>query len=218
MVVVLGHRANTPRWVRRFLAEGADGVEVDFFCRGGELFASHLSLVGRARLLRERIASLLTSLHILGPYPLKDILRYLPRGAPLMLDLKSQLSEECVEKLVGLSKLFDSYVSLRDYGVAPRLSDKGIRVLLSMDHRPLRVLDELAAAGAIGVSISKGYVDEELVQTLHDNGYLVAVWTVNTTEEAGRLLALGPDILVTDYPATVLQVLREKERTRREWA
>ena len=209
MVVVLGHRANTPRWVRRLLAEGADGVEVDFFCKGDGLFASHLSLVGRARLLRERIASLLTSLHLLGPYPLEKVLSHLPPGAPVMLDLKSGLSGACVESLVELSRLFDSYVSIRDYGVAPTLSDRGIRVLLSMDHRPLRVLDELEAARAIGVSISKSYVDMGLVELLHGHGYMVAVWTVNTVEEARKLLALSPDILVTDYPAVVIKALRE---------
>ena len=218
-MIILGHRANTPRWVRRFLAEGADGVEMDVYCRGGELYASHLSLVGRARLLRERIASLLTGLHLLGPYRARDLLALVPQGSPVMLDLKSRVSEECLAELSVLSEGYKVYVSIRDYDLAPRLAEKGLSVLLSMDHRPLGVLDELRAASAAGVSINKRYLDEDLARLLRGHGYIVAAWTINTAEEAIKVSSMGADIIVTDYPGIARKVLRSRASTPKkgEW-
>lgn len=56
-------------------------------------------------------------------------------------------------------------------------------------------------------------VDEKLVQSAHDAGLHVHVWTVNDVDEMERLLDLGVDGLVTDRPDHLKTLLKE----RGEW-
>ncbi|MCH2485576.1 MAG: glycerophosphodiester phosphodiesterase, partial [Gammaproteobacteria bacterium] len=50
-------------------------------------------------------------------------------------------------------------------------------------------------------------VDSRFVQTMHAQGIPVHVWTVNNIDEMHRLLDLGVDGLMTDYPAKLKSVL-----------
>jgi len=53
-------------------------------------------------------------------------------------------------------------------------------------------------------------VDEELVRAVHDRGITLIPWTVNEPEAMKRLLRLGVDGLITDYPDRGQTVLRER--------
>jgi len=50
-------------------------------------------------------------------------------------------------------------------------------------------------------------VDGRFVQTMHARDIPVHVWTVNNIDEMHRLLDLGVDGLMTDYPAKLKSVL-----------
>jgi len=43
-------------------------------------------------------------------------------------------------------------------------------------------------------------VDKKMVNDLHENGVKIIPWTVNDEKEAARLLKLGVDGIITDYP------------------
>jgi len=45
---------------------------------------------------------------------------------------------------------------------------------------------------------------------MHDQGKGVFVWTVNQPEEMRRLLDLGVDGLISDYPAVLRRVVEER--------
>jgi glycerophosphoryl diester phosphodiesterase len=51
-------------------------------------------------------------------------------------------------------------------------------------------------------------VDRQTVEAAHALGLEMYVWTVNEPEEMNRLLSLGVDGLITDYPERLGQVLR----------
>jgi len=53
-------------------------------------------------------------------------------------------------------------------------------------------------------------VDGRFIQTMHDRGIPVHVWTVNEVDEMGRLLDLGVDGLMTDYPSSLKEVLQRR--------
>lgn len=55
-------------------------------------------------------------------------------------------------------------------------------------------------------------VDATLVAAVHDRGMTLIPWTVNDPEGMQRLIALGVDGLITDYPDRAQAVLRELER------
>lgn len=55
-------------------------------------------------------------------------------------------------------------------------------------------------------------VTPEVVEAAHEVGLHVHVWTVNEPEEMRRLLALGVDGLMSDYPARLIEVAQSLAR------
>ncbi len=54
-------------------------------------------------------------------------------------------------------------------------------------------------------------VDERFVETAHDAGVAVHVWTINDSGEMNELLDVGVDGLISDRPTRLAQVLRERD-------
>jgi glycerophosphoryl diester phosphodiesterase len=54
-------------------------------------------------------------------------------------------------------------------------------------------------------------VDERFVTTAHEAGVAVHVWTINDPGEMHQLLDVGVDGLISDRPAPLVQVLRERD-------
>jgi glycerophosphoryl diester phosphodiesterase len=52
-------------------------------------------------------------------------------------------------------------------------------------------------------------VSSEFVQAAHEGGLKVHVWTVNKTEDMKRLLEMGVDGIMTDYPDHLLTILNQ---------
>ena len=52
----------------------------------------------------------------------------------------------------------------------------------------------------------------ELITEVHDEGLKVFAWTVNEEAEIERLLDLGVDGIITDYPEKVVAVLGRNSR------
>ncbi len=57
------------------------------------------------------------------------------------------------------------------------------------------------------LSVNKKLVDENFVKKAHENGKAVHVWTVNETEDMERLIALGVESIITNYPNKLNDVL-----------
>ncbi|MFP4227210.1 MAG: glycerophosphodiester phosphodiesterase family protein [Salinivenus sp.] len=61
-------------------------------------------------------------------------------------------------------------------------------------------------------SPNEALVDEALVDAVHKRGMTLIPWTVNEPDAMRRLLSLGVDGLITDYPDRAQAVLRDKNR------
>jgi glycerophosphoryl diester phosphodiesterase len=57
-------------------------------------------------------------------------------------------------------------------------------------------------------------VSRRFVADAHAAGLGVQVWTIDTEEDARRLLALGVDALITDRPDTIVPLVRAESRQR----
>jgi glycerophosphoryl diester phosphodiesterase len=56
-------------------------------------------------------------------------------------------------------------------------------------------------------------VDDALLRTAHDRGLRVVPWTVNERADMRRLIRLGVDGLITDYPDVAQEVLDAMEES-----
>ncbi|MFB6097663.1 MAG: glycerophosphodiester phosphodiesterase [Salinibacter sp.] len=58
-------------------------------------------------------------------------------------------------------------------------------------------------------SPSNPSVDAALLRAAHDRGLRVVPWTVNERDDMRRLIRLGVNGLITDYPDVAREVLRD---------
>jgi glycerophosphoryl diester phosphodiesterase len=200
-LLVVGHRANTRRWLRR-QAVCSDLVEIDVVDEEGVLRSGHRGPAGSPVLLRERLGRRLEELRFTPSPLLVDLLSLVPRGVGVMLDLKAPVEPRRLRRVVEEAGLAPTgiYVSTRWHNLGPGLAGEGFRVLLSMDSRPASLSVLAGEAAAAGVSVRHSYVDRGLVEEAHSLGLVVAAWTVNRREEALRVAQLGVDMVVTDTP------------------
>lgn len=76
------------------------------------------------------------------------------------------------------------------------------------------VTDEtVAVATRVGISQlcpKAGIVTEEMVQCLHESGFVVRVWGVRSEAEMRRMVHAGADGMTIDYPDKLLQYLAQQ--------
>jgi glycerophosphoryl diester phosphodiesterase len=57
------------------------------------------------------------------------------------------------------------------------------------------------------VSPDISLLNKELVQKIHDNGFKVLPWNINTTKEFEEMLDMNVDGIITDYPKEMMDYL-----------
>lgn len=62
---------------------------------------------------------------------------------------------------------------------------------------------------ARGVVLSKSQLSHDRVRDARRHGLPLAVYTINTPEDALRAMRYGADVIVTNFPALILRTLRE---------
>ena len=195
--------------MRRYLASGADGVEVDVYVENGRPMIGHPPRRGRPRLLRARLARKLESLHLTPGLDPRRLGSLLGPGRILWLDLKDRGAPRILGALAAsLPQGLELVVSTRYHDEAPgaRAALPGALVMLSIESRPPKLRPLLEAAGADGVTIEASYIDEGLVGEAREMGARLAAWVVNEPGEMERLIRLGVDYLITDYPEVAVRL------------
>ena len=66
----------------------------------------------------------------------------------------------------------------------------------------------LASIGVDIVAPSYTIMADSWIQSAHKAGLKIIPWTVNDTSEMKRLIELGVDGIITDYPDRLIQLLR----------
>jgi glycerophosphoryl diester phosphodiesterase len=61
-----------------------------------------------------------------------------------------------------------------------------------------------------GYGISKGGANKKLIDKIHQQGKVVHVWTVNSAEDIQKMIGLGVDGIISNYPARVKTTLNDK--------
>lgn len=72
-----------------------------------------------------------------------------------------------------------------------------------IDYRSPDPISEVKAAGAETLALKSSLVTREVIEKAHRNGLRVFVWTVNKLARIRKMLTLGVDGVITDYPSRV---------------
>ena len=69
------------------------------------------------------------------------------------------------------------------------------------------MIDIVEKSGAIGMNCNFAYISRTLADVLHENGYKLSVWTVDTQWTVKRVLVSMPDVLTTNEPELVQSII-----------
>jgi glycerophosphoryl diester phosphodiesterase len=197
----------------RALELGADGIELDVHRSSDGVLVVHHDEVPRAiapsgKFSGRRIDSLtfdeLQGFAVGGSAlipTLNEVLAVVKGRALLFIELKGAGAEEAVVEAIRASIApgrcavhgFDHSAVRRVHEMAPE-----IRCGILFDRAPVDVAASMHESGALDVWPQWALVDAALVETVHAAGGRVIPWTVNRTEAARSLAALGVDALCTD--------------------
>lgn len=219
----IGHRGaaghepeNTLRSVRRALALGAQGIEIDVRLVEGELIVLHDATLqrttnGRGSAARRTFAQLRALDAGAGERipTLREIFEAVERRAFINVELKGRGTAGPVEALIGEFveqrgwTHADFLVSSFHRGELRAITDPRIPIGLLLT-RPTR-LSALSArrVRASVVSPALRFVTRRFVEDAHRRGFRVFVHTVNEPRDIERMREFGVDGVFTDFPERV---------------
>lgn len=199
----MGFADNSIEAMEAGVAAGADIVEFDLnYTPSGRPVLSH------DKPKNEKAAPIEDAFAFLKDHP----------GVRANVDVKSTLF---LEKIPPLAESFGVTDRLFFTGLfeddvpAAREKAPGIPYYINTEIKKSDDLDALAdkvaALGALGVNINKGYLTHRLVKTFREKGLLVSVWTVNNSGDAAKALSLGPDNVTSRKPDMIASMIRREK-------
>lgn len=81
------------------------------------------------------------------------------------------------------------------------------RIKIFSEDYQQEIIEMLDATGAIGINCSYANASRTLSELLHKNGYLLSVWTVDTTRQMKRALIIKPDNITTRKPEKLIKII-----------
>jgi len=216
---------NTLLAVRRALAEGADGIEIDVRrCGSGEPVVIHDATVDRVTDRSGAVSALsrsaLTDCSVLdtgeGVPTLEAVCECLPADVRLHVELKEPgVAADAVS--VADSYPFDLQVSSFEpeaLQAVAAVSDAPLAYLFGTDSSipfvsrfrtgPDSALSTARNLGCDAVHPHWKHCSQAFVERAHEAGFAVNAWTVQSSETAQALAAAGVDGLIADAPAYCL--------------
>lgn len=222
MALVIGHRGakalapeNTLEGIRAAARCKADWAEVDVrLSKDGSLVLMHDETVDRTTTGKGKVEDLflseLQSEEIMGlGHRVPTLGEAVKLARELQIGLVVEMKEEGLEELVSeelngsdaIKSMITSFYhsSLREI---KDISDLKTGIIIS--SLPVRPID--LALWAKADAIFPKRTSPRLFQEAHRRGIEVYPWTINGVEEAGWLLRIGADGLVTDNPCLIRDV------------
>ena len=222
--LAIGHRGarghepeNTLRSVRRALALGAHGIEIDVWFVDGELVVIHDTRLerttnGRGYVSRKTFAQLRALDAGEGERipTLREVFETVERRAVIHIELKGPRTAGPVRALIAEFverrgwRYEDFIVSSFHRAELRAVSDPRIPIALLLT-RPTKLYALSARhVRAVAVNPALRYVTRPFVEDAHGRGLKVFVYTVNEPADLARMREWGVDGVFTDFPERAL--------------
>jgi len=167
--------------------------------------------------LKEADAGLWFSEEFKGePVPtLKSIIDAVRGKMKLNIELKMNGHEKLLtEKVVAMVEEEDFYnnciLTSFDFGAVKKVKQRNSKIKAGYIFSEMPEDEDVFTANVDLLSVNKKIVTEDFVQKAHANNKQVHVWTVNEPEDMRKLIGLGVDNIISNYPNILKEVLAEK--------
>ena len=152
-------------------------------------------------------------------YFLENVLRYVDeqlrkarRKMIVLVDLKSKDIHEKMTEALQKIKVHNAsiYISSKYHRELAKIKQcmPQVKVLASFDSEVINAPEYLKSLNMDGASVRAAFVDKDLINDLHRHGLIIAVWTVNDPRMAKHYAKLGVDMIITDIPDHIKEVLK----------
>ena len=227
-VMVIGHRGamghiaeNTIPSIKRALELGVDGVEIDvFICKTGELVVFHDEKLDRLTNSSGFIESLeldsIKKLIVLDKYripTLEEVLELIDGKVKLNIELKgygtASPTNNLINQYINNGKWTEDKFIISSFKWSEleeiRLLNNSIPIaaLVNSNVNPLDALPFAKKIKAIAINPDFKDLNQENIQEIHSNGLKVFPYTINELDDIERMIKLGVDAIITDYPERV---------------
>ena len=221
--LAIGHRGakgyvaeNTLASVQKALALGVDGIEIDVFvCQTGELVVFHDKTLEKLTDATGYIEALpldsIRKITVLGSEPiptLNEILDEVPGKVVLNIELKG----------AGTAKptidLLDTYFQAQK--IAPKdilissfdwnelaiffANNAEVPIAVLTEDDPLDAIPVAQQLKAVAINPDFKSLTAENVDKIHKQKLKIYPWTVNTEEDIQKMIDLGVDGIISDFP------------------
>lgn len=215
-----GHVAeNTLESIKKALELGADGVEIDIYkCKSGELVVIHDETLDRTTNGHGNVEDFtleeLKSFTVEGEFKIPtliEVLDLLDAQSVLNIELKGRNTAERTNKIVQdyienkgwknnqfVVSSFE-WDELRDFYKL----NKEIPIGILTEDNPLDAIEIAKELNAFSIHPYHIYLNLEMVNTIHKEGFEIYTWTVNENENIQKMIDLNIDAIITDYPEKI---------------
>jgi glycerophosphoryl diester phosphodiesterase len=234
-VAITAHRGasvaapeNTLAAFREAMAAGADYAELDVqHTRDGEIVVMHdadlMRMADDPRKVADLNAAEIATIDVGRKYDAKfagqvsptlaEVIRLVRGRMKLNIELKYNvpdpgLAPAVIELLRREQFLDDVVITSLDYAALKQV--EAIEPRLRTGHIVTASVGNVLRTEADFLSLSSAQASASLVRRAHRAGKEVHVWTVNAPEVAVRMIERGVDNIITDDPALVARVVRER--------
>ncbi len=186
------------------IENGANIVEFDlYFTESGEPVLSHNKPVG-------------------GEISLDEAFEYLStfKNTGINVDVKTC---DALEKVYPTAQKYGVeerifYTGVKDEFVEPvRQNSPEVKYFLNVSVEKskakdnsylMSLVEKVKNAGAVGINFKHTGATKELVNTFHENGLLVSIWTVNSKFRMKKILSFAPDNITTRKPDKLSKIVK----------
>lgn len=107
----------------------------------------------------------------------------------------------------GVNDEFLEYVQKADLGIPYYLNVNVNSKKKNNSEYITSLVQKVKNSGAVGINLNKDNVSVLLVETFHDNGLLVSVWTVDKKREMRKVVSYLPDNITTRNPKLLNEII-----------
>ncbi len=228
-VMVIGHRGaagheveNTIPSIDKAISFGVDAVEVDvFLCKSGELVVFHDENLSRLTNSNAFIESLtidsIKKIDVLNNHKiptLEEVIKFINERVHLNIELKGLntakptyelLQSLFLDKQQLIKKISISSFNWEELDIIYDL-DKDIPIAVLIEKKPIEMaINQAKKINAKAINIDYKLLNRKVVKKIKSENLIINAWTVNEINQIKRIINLGVDGIITDFPDRVIK-------------
>ena len=227
-IMVIGHRGaagheveNTIPSIDKAISLGVDAVEVDvFLCKSGELVVFHDKNLSRLTNSNAFIESLtldsINKIDVINNHKiptLEEVIKFINKRVHLNIELKGLNTAKPTYELLQslflnkqelIDKISISSFNWEELDIIYNLDNDISTAVLTETKAIERAINQAKKINAKAININYKLLNRKVVKMIKSEYLIINAWTVNEIHQIKRMINLGVDGIITDFPDRVI--------------